>query len=192
MTERTKGIILYAEDNDSIRSACERMIRAILPDFVPQIFEDGTSLEERLKEDVSDVRLVITDDTMPGISGSDIIRGYAKKEGFEQIPGARQSVSTEPVEFRDTEIVLETTNLNDLMKNGLQIFLIDETADELTAQLFFDRYNGIKGGLLYNLLKEGRFRWINEERNVNPSMQLKSEFSDLNQYKRSYPSVPSP
>jgi len=121
------------------------------------------------------------------------IRIYSfSSEGFEQIPGARQSVSTVPVEFKDTEIVLETTNIKDLMRNGLQIFLIDETVDELDAQLFLDRYNSMKGGLLYNLVKEGRIRWINEEMNVNPSAQLKSEFSSLSQYKESFPNVPPP
>lgn len=127
MTERTKGIILYAEDNDSIRSACERMIRAILPDFVPQIFEDGTSLEERLKEDVSDVRLVITDDTMPGISGSDIIRGYAKKEGFEQIPfilvyGGEESIGEKAVKNGAFAYVIKPTSFLEEAKRALDFY----------------------------------------------------------------------
>lgn len=110
------------------------------------------------------------------------IYGFSS-EGFEEISGARQCVSTEPVAFKDTELVLETSDIKDLMRNGLQVFSIDEKIDELDVGKFMDHYNGLRGGLLYNLLKEGRARWINDENGINPNEKLKLEFANLDKFK---------
>ncbi len=78
MTEENKGIIFLADDEPSVLDANRRLVRACFPGFVPETFKDGNSLEERLKNDVSGVRLVITDNNMPGIKGSDLIEKYAR------------------------------------------------------------------------------------------------------------------
>ena len=84
MTKENKGIILVADDDPSLIKTTEMLIDMGFPGFKIEPFEDGTSLEERLNQDVSDVRLVITDNTMPGPNGSEIIKSYAGR--LEQIP----------------------------------------------------------------------------------------------------------
>ena len=84
MTEENKGTILIADDDPYVLFMNQRKIDEHFPGFFVQTFEDGISLERRLNEDVGDVRLVITDNQMPGPDGSDIIRNYARK--LEQIP----------------------------------------------------------------------------------------------------------
>ncbi|HEA46308.1 MAG TPA: response regulator, partial [Candidatus Pacearchaeota archaeon] len=71
MTKENKGIILVADDDPSLIKTTEMLIDMGFPGFKIEPFEDGTSLEERLNQDVSDVRLVITDNTMPGPNGSE-------------------------------------------------------------------------------------------------------------------------
>jgi DNA-binding NtrC family response regulator len=86
MTEGTKGTILYAEDNSGTRRSVKRFLDRKFPEFVIEPLDDGTSLEERLKGELGDVRLVITDNDMPGIKGSQIIDQYAQMDGFSHIP----------------------------------------------------------------------------------------------------------
>lgn len=86
MTEENKGTILYAEDERAIRIALEMFFERQFPDFDVESFKDGTSLEERLKGDVGGVRLIITDNKMPGPYGGQIINTYAQGGGFEHIP----------------------------------------------------------------------------------------------------------
>ena len=81
-----EGIILYAEDTPVVREGGVNMLRAYFPTFELETFEDGTSLEERLNQDLSGVKIVVLDDDMPEISGSEIIRRYATREEFEGIP----------------------------------------------------------------------------------------------------------
>jgi len=53
--------------------------------FKFESFSDGTSLEKRLNEGVGNVRLVITDNEMPGSSGSQLIRKYAAQPEFSGV-----------------------------------------------------------------------------------------------------------
>ena len=55
------------------------------PEYKPEFFVDGSLLQNRLEGLVSnqgDVKLVITDNSIPGITGSELIAKYAKKFSF--------------------------------------------------------------------------------------------------------------
>jgi DNA-binding NtrC family response regulator len=79
--------ILYAEDDSLLR---EIFITGVVPNFpgmevVP--IESGRALEDVLSKGVEDLRLVVTDNTMPpGSTGLEIIEKYARAPGFEKIP----------------------------------------------------------------------------------------------------------
>jgi len=82
-----KGIILCADDELSIRNLIGDILSFDFSDYHPEFFKDGSSLEKRLIDGNRNIRLVVTDNEMrPGISGSEIIRKYSKKSGFEKIP----------------------------------------------------------------------------------------------------------
>lgn len=86
MTEENKGIILYAEDYEGVRKLVEDIFHSDFSDYDLEVFKDGTSLEERLNQGPNGVSLVFTDNSMPGIDGSDIIIKYAQSNGFRKVP----------------------------------------------------------------------------------------------------------
>ena len=76
--ERNK--ILYAEDKDGYRNDVKKFILEEFPGYEVEEHKSGQSLNRRLKEDIHDVALVITDGTMsPGPKGKEIIRTYANR-----------------------------------------------------------------------------------------------------------------
>jgi len=80
-----KGTILVADDKDSPREVVEDFLEALFPGYNLESFKDGTSVQRKLESELinpSDVKLLITDNEMPGIEGSEIARQYAKKVGF--------------------------------------------------------------------------------------------------------------
>jgi DNA-binding NtrC family response regulator len=84
MTEG-KGKILFADDDYAPRLIFGTLLRNNFSDFDIEEFKDGTSLEKRLNENIEGVKVVITDNSMPGINGSEIITKYAKKPGYENV-----------------------------------------------------------------------------------------------------------
>jgi DNA-binding NtrC family response regulator len=74
-----KKTILIAEDSEPMRIIIKRILQKDFPQFQIESFEDGTSLESRLNKEINDVALVVTDNRMPGITGFEIIKKYAKK-----------------------------------------------------------------------------------------------------------------
>ena|SRR3989344_8808586 len=82
----SRKTILYAEDTDYVRKIFTRCLSGNFPDNPLEIFQDGSSLERRLGGDLGNVGLVITDNEMPGRTGSQIIREYARREEFRRIP----------------------------------------------------------------------------------------------------------
>ena len=80
-----KGIILYADDDSGTRDIVKKLIEFDFPAYITEFFGDGSSLEERLMKGTENVKLVVTDNEMPGITGSAIIRKYSKEPGFENI-----------------------------------------------------------------------------------------------------------
>ncbi len=81
-----EGRILYAEDEPSIRNLMGYFFKDYFPNHVIEVFEDGSSLESRLTNGIENVRLVLIDNKMPGIKGSEIIRKYSQTVPFEKIP----------------------------------------------------------------------------------------------------------
>jgi len=85
--------ILYAEDNESLRNSMGRAL-GLLEGCEIEIFEDGNSLDGRLKSDVSDVRFVVTDNDMPGKEGSEIITECAPRDAYSGIQFILYSATT--------------------------------------------------------------------------------------------------
>ena len=81
-----KGTILYADDELSMRKLMGIVFENYFPNHAIEVFENGTSLENRLTNGIENVRLVLTDNQMPGITGSEIIRRYSQKEAFNGVP----------------------------------------------------------------------------------------------------------
>ena len=80
-----KDKILYAEDKETLREYIRIVLETYFPELEKESFQDGNSLEERLKGNLEDVRLVITDNGMPGKNGSEIIKTYAKRPEFKDV-----------------------------------------------------------------------------------------------------------
>jgi len=79
--------ILFADDEESIRSIYKIIINNNFPNCEVEIFPDGNSLAGRLEKDVSNVILILTDNSMfPGPKGSEIIQRYARTPKFNGIP----------------------------------------------------------------------------------------------------------
>jgi len=80
-----KGTILIADDNDLVRDTLQTFVETLFPDYAPVVFENGDSLASRLEKELvnpSDVKLLITDNDMPGKTGSELIANYANQLSF--------------------------------------------------------------------------------------------------------------
>lgn len=92
---------------------------------------------------------------------------------FTIIEKARQAVSENPMPFANTEKIMETKDINDLMRAGLQIFLLPGKPDDYMTH----KDNSMAGDIWRDaktmaearerLQKELGARWINQERNIN-------------------------
>lgn len=69
--------ILVADDEKMVRFYSEHRLKNTFPDYNIECFEDGKSLDERLSQSLKGVHAVITDNQMPGMEGSEIIKKYA-------------------------------------------------------------------------------------------------------------------
>ncbi|HEB47091.1 MAG TPA: response regulator [Candidatus Pacearchaeota archaeon] len=81
-----EGRILYADDEPCMRRLIELVLRSDFPTYKLEIFSNGSELEKRLKQGSDGISLVLTDNNMPGIKGSDIIRKYSKTDPFKEVP----------------------------------------------------------------------------------------------------------
>ena len=70
---------MLADDDAAIRSIQKRILNGEFKEMIVDEFSNGTSLDERIRGKIDNVTLIITDNEMPGISGSEIIRRYAQK-----------------------------------------------------------------------------------------------------------------
>jgi hypothetical protein len=120
------------------------------------------------------------------------IRVYSfSPDGFENVgEGSRQYVSSRPVYFKDTKIVFETNDVNEIMKRGLQVFSTPKTIDQLLAENFHEQFSraATLEESLYDLTRQG-YVWENRARNLNPTPELAQAFGSLQQSK---PSGPKP
>ena len=104
-------IILFEDDDKNVRETMLMFLDMRFPSYGVESFKEGTSLEERLKQgSLENVCMVITDNQMPGIEGSEIIRIYASK--FPEIPfilyyGGDEEIGEEAVRNRACAYVLK-------------------------------------------------------------------------------------
>jgi len=80
--KKEKKIILIADDSKEIRELANMILQEDFPQFHVESFEDGTSLESRLNKGINNVKLVVTDNRMPGITGFEIIEKYSRKPEY--------------------------------------------------------------------------------------------------------------
>ena len=108
-------IILFADDDKNVRETMLMFLDMRFPSYGVESFKEGTSLEKRLKQgSLENVCMVITDNQMPGIEGSEIIRIYASK--FPEIPfilyyGGDEEIGEEAVRNRACAYVLKPISL---------------------------------------------------------------------------------
>lgn len=77
--------ILYAEDDELVGGLMLKVLNK-LPSAKVEFFTNGRSLDERLQTESEGIDLVLTDNQMPYVLGSEIIKKYAKSPRFEKIP----------------------------------------------------------------------------------------------------------
>jgi DNA-binding NtrC family response regulator len=77
--------ILIADDDSFMLTITNTIIQSKFPEIQVESFEDGTSLEKRLNAGIDGVKLVITDNNMPGIGGRFIIQKYARKPEYSRV-----------------------------------------------------------------------------------------------------------
>jgi len=80
-----KDKILYADDQDGLRTFYKAVFDSYLPEFETEPFADGSSLERRLEKSLEGVKVIFTDNEMPGIKGSEIIKTHARRGKFKDI-----------------------------------------------------------------------------------------------------------
>lgn len=79
--------ILLSDDEEAIRDLCKQLLNDKFTSYEVEVLPDGNSLAGRLEEDVGDVALIFTDNSMPpGPTGSEIIKRYNKDSRFSRIP----------------------------------------------------------------------------------------------------------
>lgn len=104
-------------------------------------------------------------------------------EGFEPLSeGARQSVSTKPVPFKEADCLFVSQDVEDTMRYGLQIFSTDKTLDQLFEDGFIDKFHEGDASLadrLYHLVRSEGFHWENQDRGINPNPELLARFEAL-------------
>ena len=70
--------IIHADDDKMTREFYQAVHHRTFPSYELVQFEDGKSLKESLEKLAGDgVALVLTDNSMPGMSGAEIIKEYA-------------------------------------------------------------------------------------------------------------------
>lgn len=79
-------IIIFADDNGTSRLMFKCMVPQHLPGYQIETYENGKTLQNKLEQGNNGISAVVTDNAMPEIHGSEVIKEYAKKEGFENIP----------------------------------------------------------------------------------------------------------
>ena len=102
MAEDSRNKIIFADDDFFMRRVVEEILVGEFPQFQFEFFEDGTSLERKLNDGISNVRLIVTDNSMPGIHGSELIRLYSSKLKERKIPmilhyGGHEGIGQEAV-----------------------------------------------------------------------------------------------
>lgn len=107
--------IFYAEDEPLTRRVVSAKLEKVFPDYEIEIFSNGDSLDKALNLDISEVKYVITDNQMPGINGSEIIKRHSwmyKEIEFILYTADGELIGKEAVENGAVYIPKETSNNN--------------------------------------------------------------------------------
>lgn len=107
--EKQKSILL-AEDDECIRHLFYEFMKISFPEYEIETFEDGTSLQGRLEKNIENVKVVITDNQMPGITGSEIIKDYAKKVPMVLVYGGKEYIGEEAIKNGAVGYLLKPIN----------------------------------------------------------------------------------
>ncbi len=79
--------ILLADDEEIIINLYKTLVNDKFPSCEIETFPNGNSLVGRLEKDVSNVILILIDNSMPpGPAGNEIIQKYARDSKFNRIP----------------------------------------------------------------------------------------------------------
>ena len=89
--------IYIADDDASIRKLTGDVLGIFFPEYKREFFEDGSGLLKRL-EGGEKPSLIVSDNEMPGVTGSEIIKGYAKKIPFILIYGGDEKIGEKAME----------------------------------------------------------------------------------------------
>lgn len=96
--------------------------------------------------------------------------------GFVAVEGKpRQYVSEAPVPLAKAQRFMEITDVEDIMRLGVQIFMSDKSFEELWSEGFVDKvkpYSGRIPEFLAMLVQKEGLKWINRDRHVNPNPLL--------------------
>ncbi|MBU2104549.1 MAG: response regulator [Nanoarchaeota archaeon] len=105
--------IYIADDDSSIRKLTGDVLGRFFPEYEREFFEDGVSLLRRLEE-TDKPSLIITDNEMPGVTGSEIIEGYARKIPFILIYGGDEKIGKKAVADGACGYFLKPYNIKEL------------------------------------------------------------------------------
>ena len=104
-------------------------------------------------------------------------------EGYVPLSNlSRQLVSMSPVRISETSKILEITNSLDAMKEGLQIFTMHETFDQIDIKSFFREREERELSpieIIKELLNDGRAEWENYTHDIKP-LKILAEILDYN------------
>jgi CheY-like chemotaxis protein len=102
------SLIVLAEDDSDDQDMVREIIHAINPAIELKIFSDGEGLLGSMRQlrDAELPRLIILDQNMPRLKGTETIQHLKKIEGFESIPAVIYTT------YHDTKFAEDCKNLN--------------------------------------------------------------------------------
>lgn len=111
--------ILFADDDANVRVVVSSILELDFSDYRAEFFKNGFFLDERLEYNLNGVRVVITDNEMPGMCGLEIIQKYANDIRFkEKIPfilcyGGDEAVGQEAIRNGAFGYILKPYSISD-------------------------------------------------------------------------------
>ena len=114
--------ILYAEDRPETQEITLEFFETFFPSHIVEVFSDGASLDKRLEcGSLDTIGVVVTDNEMPEMNGTDIIRKYAQRESYVGIPfvlyyGGVPAIGEQALQHGAIKIFHKPCNIRSLME----------------------------------------------------------------------------